>query len=93
MKFFPKLEQTNSKLSRFLSKHCKTPIMKGFTKASIKSDILKIEHAGKDLHTMTDVDKNLQLMDIPSLDELKNSLNIIDEMGGPTYFYIIKFQL
>lgn len=66
----------------------------GFTTAIYKSGTLTIAHNGNMGNSVErSVNPNLKLMNIETIQELKNKYKLISEFGSPDYAYTIKFKI
>ena len=65
----------------------------GLTKITLDLDVLKIQHSGRDFHTMDHLNDNLKDSGLIPIERLKNHFPTLDETGNPDYFYTIRFQL
>ena len=78
---------------RKLFKSDKDSFIVGLTKVSIDFDILKIQHSGRDFHTMLQLNANLIDSGLIAIERLKEHFFTLSEMGHPNYFYVVEFQL
>ena len=59
-----------------------------------KPRILSIEHSGNMGNSITSsIDPNLKKLGLPTISELKDIFDVIDEKGSPDYYYSIEFDL
>lgn len=66
----------------------------GFTNVKLQKNILVISHNGNMGNSVeTSVNPNLNKLGFPTVDELKNSLKVIEEKGSPDYSWCIKFDI
>ena len=70
-------------------KHCV-----GFTTANYKNNIITSSHTGNMGNSIDmSVNPNLKLMNIETIQELKDKYKLIEEFGNPDYAYTIKFKI
>ena len=65
----------------------------GFTHFYLRKDILIVAHAGNMGGTIKNVDKNVKLMGLGSVQKLKDEFELILEEGTPDYYYELKVRL
>lgn len=66
----------------------------GLTNVELKNNILTITHTGNMGNSIErSVNPNLKLINIESIEELKNKYTLISEEGCPDYLYQIKFKI
>lgn len=59
-----------------------------------KTKILSIEHTGNMGNSIkTSVDPNLKHIGLPTISELKDIYEVIEERGSPDYYYSIEFDI
>ena len=64
-----------------------------FSPTSKKRHILSIEHSGNMGNSIQrSVNPNIQRIGLPTISDLKDIYNVIDEKGSPDYYYSIKFD-
>jgi len=69
-------------------------IRAGFTRAKYKKGVLTITHNGNMGNSIEmSVNPNLKLLNIETIQELKDKHEVISEVGSPDYSYTIKFKL
>lgn len=69
-------------------------ISKGFTSATLNGDILTITHNGNMGNSIEkSVNPNLDMMRLPTIQELKDTYEVVEEKGSPDYAYYIKIKI
>lgn len=66
----------------------------GLTHISKRKNLLSVWHNGNMGNSVEhSVNPNLELIDFPTIDELKKSFRVIREFGSPDYAWAIEFNL
>lgn len=65
----------------------------GFTEAKLRKNSLIITHRGNMGNDISSVNENLTILDLPSIESLKENFEVLYEDGFPDYLYKIEIKL
>jgi len=68
-------------------------ILIGFTKIILDDDVLKIQHSGRYDHNIDNVNWNLSDVNLPFIENLRDTFPVLLEQGHPDFFYVLQIQV